>query len=225
MSRATLRAYVIAIDLAAILVTALLPTIGLTRRPWAFGLLLVLAAAVGTRSVRLHARKIRLTAGDAFTFCALEIAGPMAAPLVALLGTAGAAFGSRPRTSFLRTAFNLGAVTLAAAACAWAREVILALDGPEAMMRGLALLGAAAVFFLVNTLLVAGAIRIDTGKPFLAVWNRTGLWTFGSTVASLVLGAGLFWFVETVGPLGLALGLGGAAVVSGFFRSRKDPTD
>ena len=218
MSRATLRAYVIAIDLAAIVVTALLPATGLTDRPWAFVLLLVLAAAVGTRSVRMHARKIRLTAGDAFTFCALEIAGP----LVALLGTAGAAFGSRPRTSFLRTAFNLGAVTLAAAACAWAHEGILALDGPESLMHGLSLLGAAGAFFLVNTLLVAGAIRIDTGTPFLSVWNRTGLWTFGSTLASLVLGAGLFWFVETVGAAGLILGLAGATVVSGFFRSRSD---
>jgi len=115
--------------------------------------------------------------------------------------------------------------------------------GSDQRMHAMALLAAAAGFFdearmsarvkqlsklghaekqvvhaVVNTLLVAVVIRLERGTPLFTAWNQTGLWTAGSTLASVVVGAGLFWFFEKLGIAGLLLGLGGATVVSAYYR-------
>ena len=84
MKSPKLIALVVAVDVAALGALAALPRAGLLDRGATLAMLLLLAATVGTRSVRIPYLRMSVTAADLFVFCALATLAPVAAPLMAL---------------------------------------------------------------------------------------------------------------------------------------------
>jgi hypothetical protein len=215
-----LKSYVIGIDLADLAAVVSLPMACLSSRPATLAILSLLAAVIGSRSVRIPGLRIQVTASDAFVLCALAAVGPVAAPVVAFISTLGATLGSNRRPASIRTAFNLGAVTLSAAAGAWAFQAITtALHPADGTFLGL--LGATAAYFLSNTLLVAVAICIEKKLPFFNTWSRSGLWTGISCLTSLLLATGLLSILTTAGPVSLILGMAGSATLLASYQNHK----
>jgi hypothetical protein len=206
MNKHLLNAYVLTVGLVAVAVTATLPAGGPTERPAASLLLLVGAMVAGTRSVSLPLLRVRANASDMFFFCALILLAPLQAALIATAGVVGAELGSERRRPLNRIVFNLGSVTISAAAAGW---TYLAVGGGGASPGQAlpALLAAAAVFLAVNLALVALVIRIETGRSALAMLGGTAPWAAVACVASLLLALGLASLVVAVGPAATLLGL------------------
>ncbi|MCP3981139.1 MAG: hypothetical protein GY716_17715 [bacterium] len=209
-----------------VLSAAALPRTGLAASADMLLVSSLLAAIAGSMSVRIPRLNIQATPGDAFVFSSLIAVGPLAAPLVAALSTVGALVGPDRRPLSIRTAFNLGTTVLAASAAAWTWVGLAdVLPGPGASTGVLALLAAAGSFFLVNTLLVATAIRVSSGRGFFDTWRRSGLWTATSTLTSALVAFGLVFFVATVGAFGLLIGLAAVTTIAGSYRLHRASRD
>ena len=200
-------AYVAVVDLAALALLALCPATRLKDSPAVLALLLVLVAVLGMRPVRIRSLKIQVAALDLFILSALIMLDPMAAPLVALVGVLGAVFGPGRRPFSIRTAFNLGVVPLSAslAALTYVRLIGDAID-PIAGY-AIPLVAATAVYFLVNTVLAALAVSLETKNNLFTVWLGFGPWNGVSTLASMVMAIGLVVLVDAFGPFVLLIGL------------------
>ena len=180
-------AFVLAVDIAALVVLAMLPTAGLRDRPGMLVVLIALTAVAGARPVRIPASKIEMTPTHPFIFVALAALGPMPAVLAGLAGVAGAAVGGGRRPAAIRAAFNLGAVALSSAAASGA---FLALRGDAVGDLGalmLPLAAAAVAFFIANTGLVTAAIAIEKRQGYFMTWKNTFSWTPWSYVTGLTL--------------------------------------
>jgi hypothetical protein len=223
MDQISLRFLTLAVAAAAILSIALLPAEGFREEPLALLLLLLLAAGCGMRATHVSYLRIRVTVSDLFVFCALTAFAPMAAPLVALAGVAAAELGPSSRPLSLRTVFNLCAVPLSAATGAW---VFVTLGGREALqlseIMGRLLLSGLA-YFAVNLGLVALAVHLETRRSILSTCLSFGPWTAVSCLTSLLLGAGLVLVFESLGPLGLALGVVATGPVAAYSEAHKQP--
>ncbi|MDH3626690.1 MAG: hypothetical protein OEV00_03220 [Acidobacteriota bacterium] len=187
--------------------------------------LIGLAAFVGSRSVKVPALKIEVTAGDAFTFLGLLAVGPLAAPIVALAGTASAVIASDHfKRRRLKAIFNMASVTLSAAASAWAHQAILAGEQLGSYTYAVAVVVAGVTFGLVNTLLVALVMRIATGTSVVSNWLGFGPWAVGSSMGSLLIALGLLSLIPSVGFAGLVLGLFGTRLVTTSIQAFRDST-
>lgn len=206
--------FVVGVALAAVAALATLPMDGAVENQLTFGALVVLSLVSGSRAVHVASRNIRVTPGDAFTFASLLAVGPVAAPVVALSSVVGSAFTTE-RPLSMKTLFNFSMVTLSGSFAGWTFAVLNAAGTGNAV---LAVGAAAGVFFLINTSLVAFALRIERGNSFFTVWRQSGLWTATSTLANCVLALGLQSALVAVGPLALAVGFSGTAVISGSYR-------
>ena len=182
------------------------PRDGLGDHLATLGVLLVVSALVGARPVRIPGVHFQLVIVELFVFCALLTLPPVAAPLIAFVAVAGALFGPRRRPLSMKTAFNLGAVPVSAALAAitFGR---LAGEAGNLAASAIALFSAAVVFYLVNTLLAAIVISIQSERAFPMVWLRAGSCSAVSSVSSVVLAFGLVALVGAFGPGVLVAGL------------------
>ena len=124
-------------------------------------------------------------------FTALLVLGPAAATLTSALGVwAQGTFRARRRGPRYRTWFSIGALALTVQA-AWFTCTWLGRSAGEAIVPStLPMLAAtAAIYFLSNTMLVAGAVALTTRRRTLTVWRSTfsSIWPghlFGFSVAT-----------------------------------------
>jgi hypothetical protein len=226
--RGALRALVLLVAVAAVLGTATLPLSGLRETPAALATLLVLTAVVGSRAIHISRLRINVTAGDAFMFCGLVAIGPMAAPLVAVVGILGASVGGVRHPSALRAVFNVSTVGLAASLAAHAHVFLAKLEllGRSANVVGL--LAAAAIFAFANTVLVSLAIHLERRIPLLSVCRGLGIWAVSATLTSLLIGLGLQTLMDEIGAVALVTGIAGSAVITSAilsFRESQDAAD
>ncbi len=160
-------AYVAFIDLAALVVAIRITSVDWGDKLWPLGLLVGLSLLAGLRSVKLPVLKAELSANHPFILLALAAIGPRAAMLVAVCGVLPTWSKSKPH----QFAFNLGSLALSAAAAALA---FLACGGsigaPAASLVG-PLAAAMAAYCLCNSLLVAGAISLQSGASMFATWR------------------------------------------------------
>lgn len=115
-----LKRYVASVDACALIALAL----G-TGRVWrgdlgTLSLVAALAALAGLRPVSFPRFKTELSATHPFVLLAVAVLGPLEAMIVAVVGLTGILVRPGRRLDPMRTAFNLGAVTLASAAASWA---------------------------------------------------------------------------------------------------------
>ena len=210
------------INVAAAAVLGSLPANGLDER---LGTVLLLAAATflaGARPVRIPSLRTEVTATHPFVFCAMAAVGPHAAGFVALTGVLGATAGEPKRRRGIHLAFNIGAVVLSTSLAAWTFLLVGGIPGSSVLSLLGPLTATAAVYFLVNTGLVALAITIDKSQPFIETWWRSLGWTTVSYFTGLTLAVLLVVMLDSVGPWAVALGVPPCWFIAAFYRANKD---
>ncbi len=185
-------------------------------------LLVALAALAGANPVRISALRCELTATHPAIFCALAALGPSAAILTAVAGVVGAAVARRGKLPSLRLAYNLAAVSLAAALAAWAFHALGGRAGQPLRTILVPLAGAATVYFLANSGLVAAAIALEMRRSFAASWTSSLSWTVPSYFTGLTIAAVLLLVLESLGPRGLVLGIPPIWLLAAFYRAHRE---
>jgi hypothetical protein len=164
-------------------------------------LLVVTAAVVACKPVRISRLRIELVAFHPFVLMAFGLSGIRAAVIVALAGLLAAALSRKPKPAWYRLLFNLGAITFATVTAGMVFVGIGGKPGAAAAVLVWPLAAAALTFFLASTGLVAAAISLEMHQGYLVTWKRSLLWTIWSNVAGASIAvAGLALF----GPSPLA---------------------
>jgi signal transduction histidine kinase len=220
--RGRILAFVIAVDILALIVLAQLQ-FSTDGHDWVgIFVLTTLVALAGVSPVRIPALKVKVSAVDPFVFTALAAFGPLAACLVAVSGVIGSAMAKDGNRKPIHLGFNLGNVVLSAAAASLGYVLVGGVSGAPVPAQIFPLVIATTMNFLVNTALVTMAISIDTRKKFLETWKESGLWTAVSAYAGLTLSAGLLLMLKLFGPTGLALGIPPCWLLAAFYKSYKE---
>jgi hypothetical protein len=214
-----LRTYVLAVDLGAIAVLALLPRMELAERATAMMLLAVLAALAGAFPVRIPVLRVNMTAVHPFVLCALAAVGPLAAVLVSVIGVLGAAVGRRCPPQTLHLVFNLGAAVLGSGAAWSAYQVLGGEVGGSPTAAILPLTVATVVYFLASSVLVAMAIALERGQAFLATWQGSCLWTAVAFLSGLTFAVAMLVVIDTLFPWVALLGLPPCWLLVAYYRN------
>jgi signal transduction histidine kinase/ActR/RegA family two-component response regulator len=212
---------VLAVALAAVAAFVMLPTVDLGGRYGTLLLLAALAALAGTRPVHIPALRTKIVATHPFVFCALAALGPRPAVLAAVAGVAAETLTRKKRIP-LHLVFNLASVILTTATAYLVFRGLGGAPGDRLLSLAWPLVGATAVYFVVNTGLVAVVITLDKKQPFLETWKGTFLWTAVSYFTGLTLAACLLLVLENVGPWGRALGMPPTLMLVAFYRTHKE---
>jgi diguanylate cyclase (GGDEF)-like protein/putative nucleotidyltransferase with HDIG domain len=207
------RVYIGSVIAAGAIVMALsLPLADFTHEPVLFATLVVLASAAASLKVTLP-----LTTGGstmsvsyAVDFAALLLLGPHQAMIVAVASVfCQCHVNSKEHNPAYRTLLSMAALVLtvqgAGLTLAWLTE-----PGAPASILTIVrpLVGAATVYFLLNTGFIAAAIALSTGQTISSTWQANFLWSAPSyfvgagaaaVAAALVTRTG-YWFA----PLGFA---------------------
>jgi signal transduction histidine kinase/CheY-like chemotaxis protein len=145
-----------------------------------------------------------LSVSSAADLMTLLLLGPQYALVVAVTGVwTQSAFKTRvPHYPAYRTLFNMAAEAITMAATG---SVYVALGGPlepvDLSLVAKPLVGAIAVYFVVNTGLVAGAISLSSERTWFKVWRDDFLWSSASfmvagsagAAAAIVIARGEHW--------------------------------
>jgi signal transduction histidine kinase/ActR/RegA family two-component response regulator len=213
--------YVLAVDLLALIAFGAVLPLHSTVSWTGLFLLSTLVALAGSTPVRIPGLKSAVSATDPFVLTALAAHGPTSACVVAAMGVIGGALGRDRERKPLHLAFNLGNVVLSAAAASQVYILLGGRPGHSIQTQVWPLLGAATIYFLFNTGLVASAIFVETQRHFFKAWKEQGLWMVVSTYVGLTLSACLLLVLELVGPSGLALGIPPVWLLVAFYRTHK----
>jgi diguanylate cyclase (GGDEF)-like protein/putative nucleotidyltransferase with HDIG domain len=173
------------------------------EQPALFVALLVLSSATAALKVHLPLTTSGSTMSVSYAvdFASLLLLGPDETMLVA----AGSAFSqchlnSKDRNPIHRTLFSVASLVITVQASGLAFHL---LGGTGAAMTITAiarpLVGAATVYFLLNTGLVATAIALSTRTPILSTWNNNFLWSAPSYFVGAGSAAFAAWFVTHAG--------------------------
>ena len=163
--------------------------------------LLGVSALAASRPVRIPGLGIELSPTLPLILVALAELGPLAAALTGFAGVLGAAIGRARKPAPVRLVFNFGSVVLSAA---FGSLAFLAAGGyphraPLELL--LPLLAAAAVYWIVNTGLVAMAISVEKHRSFLRTWGELMSWSVvGSGLAGPAVAIGIVAILDA-GPI------------------------
>jgi signal transduction histidine kinase len=217
-----LKRYVAGVDACALVALALATGGGWQGNLGTFSLVAALAALAGLRPVRFARFKTELSATHPFVLLAVAVLGPLAAVLVALVGLIGILVRPGRRLDPMRTAFNLGAVTLASAAASWAFSATGGTVGGSLWVSFGPLAAATAAYFLVNTGLVTVAIAFQQRTPVLEVWRETFQWTAVSYFTGLTLAAVMIVAIQAWGLWVLALAIPPCWLLLAFYKAHRE---
>jgi len=222
MKNGRLLAFVIAIELLAVIGIVLLWPFHVPDYLLGLSLLASLAAITGAGPIRIPSLKTSVSVTDVFVCSALGAFGAMPACLVAAAGVLGSSVGKQRHRNPVHIAFNIGNVIFSTAVAATAYLLVGGVAGAPIGSQILPLVSATTIYFLLNTGLVATAVTLDTKRSFMATWRESVLWTAASAYAGLTMAAFLLWVIQIVGPSGLALGVPPAWFLALFYRALKD---
>jgi signal transduction histidine kinase len=217
-----LKAYVLAVDLAAVATLAFMARSGVPAETGTFLLLAVLATITGTRSVRFEGLKFQLTVSHPFVICALAALGPFAAMIASVGTVVGTLLGRQAGMRGMRLAFNVGAQPVSVFAAGWLFLALGAQPGQpvSALMGPLAL--ATAVFFLANTGLVSVAVALEKRQSILRIWKNSFMWTGVSYLTGLTLAVCMLLILEKLGAWGMALAAPPCWLLLAFYRTHRE---
>jgi hydrogenase/urease accessory protein HupE len=183
-------------------------------QPLLFIALLVLSSLTAALKVHLPLTKSGSTMSVSYAvdFASLLLLGPHETMLVA----AGSAFSqchlnSKERNPIHRTLFSVASLVITVQASGLAFHLLGGTSSATALTAlARPLVGAATVYFLLNTGLVATAIALSTRAPILGTWHNNFLWSAPSyfvgagsaaAAASFVTHAGYWVAPFTFAPL------------------------
>ncbi len=197
MKSRSLISFVLAVDVSALIVLALLPAGALDGRLSTLLLLVALAILAGARPVSIPHLRHEVTASHPFIFLALATAGPFAAALVAMAGVVGAAGGRKRRLPLtIHFVFNLGAVVLSAAAASVLFLVAGGRPGQAVPSLIFPLSAATAAYFMTNSGLVAGAIAVEKRQGLFSTWRTSFVWMAAPFATGLTLAIAMLAVME-----------------------------
>ena len=214
--------YVVAVDLCALAALAVAAAGGWGGDLRTFALLAALAALAGLRPVRFARFKTELTATHPFVLVAVAVLGPLEGILVALIGLTGVLVRPGRPLHPLRTAFNLGAVTVASAVAAWSYLATGGTVGGSLWTTFAPLAAATAAYFLVNTGLVTIAIAFQQRTPVLEVWRESFQWTAVAYFTGLTLAAAMLAALQSWGIWVLALAIPPCWLLLAFYKAHRE---
>ncbi len=215
-------AYVLAVEAAALAVVWALPLHELTHNTTVTGVFVTLAALIGTRPIRIPGVRTDVSATDPFVIGAMAFCGGLPAALAASAGVLGASATRARRPRLVQVLFNLAVGVLGAGL---GYRTLVALGGGPGiatLQQIVPLALATVVYFLVNTVLVAGAVSFERGISLIANWGDSALWTSVSAFTGLTLGSLLLLLLEATGPTGVILGLPPCLLLVKFYHSHKE---
>src|SRR5262249_37608629 len=133
-----------------------------------------------------------LTVCYVFDFTALILLGPHAATVTAALGAwSQCTLRRREPVPFFQTWFSVGALALTVQATGYVYALLGGQPGlPLTSFHPEALIVASAVFFLVNSALVAVAVALSTGQSPGRVWMASYLWSWPGHLVGFALAGG-----------------------------------
>jgi signal transduction histidine kinase len=217
-----LKRYVASVDACALIALALATGSIWQGDPWMLSLIAALAALAGLRPVSFPRFKTELSATHPFVLLAVAVLGPLDAIVVALVGLTGILIRPGRRLDPMRTAFNLGAVTLASAAASWAFHLTGGKVGGSLWLSFGPLAAATAAYFLVNTGLVTVAISFQQRTPVLLVWRESFQWTAVSYFTGLTLAAVMIVALQSWGLWALALAIPPCWLLLAFYKAHRE---
>jgi diguanylate cyclase (GGDEF)-like protein/putative nucleotidyltransferase with HDIG domain len=177
-------------------------------QPLLLAALLLLSAITSAFKVSLPLAKSgsTLSVSYAVDFLALLMLGANETMFVAVASAwSQCTFKMKTRNPPYRTLFSMACLAITVQAAGW---LFLELGGTPGRMGATAvsiarpLVGAAMIYFTLNTALIAGAIGLTTRQSVLRVWTQNFLWSgpsyfVGAGVAAaaqwVLLGSGLWW--------------------------------
>jgi len=177
-------------------------------RPDTVPLLIALGAAILSSPFRIPLPVLgNVSIAFTFIFAALILLGTPAAVLsAAIAGLTASLLRPAPRPPLHRIVFNVAELSVSTAAAGAIFRAAGGLPGPlDPGSEWLAVVLAAAAFFVVNSCLVAGAVSLTDGIPFFPNWRANFLWTGPAYLAGALLGAALTFGLQQFGLLALAL--------------------
>jgi diguanylate cyclase (GGDEF)-like protein/putative nucleotidyltransferase with HDIG domain len=183
------RAYVTAVIVAGAVLFAVCLPFARVNEPVLFAILLVLSSATAVLKVQLPfvSSDSTMSVSYAVDFASLMLLGPHATMVVAAVsGFCQCHLKTRVRTPAYRTLFSIATLVLAVEGAGLAFRLLGGQPFMELVALAAPLVGAAGVYFLINTLLVAGAIALSTDSGVIDTWQRTFLWS----APSYFVGAG-----------------------------------
>ena len=214
--------YVVAVDVCALAAIAAVIGDGMPSDTGTFSLVAALAALAGMRPVRFARFKTELTATHPFVLLAVAVMGPLEAMLVALIGLTGVIIRPGRRLNPVRTAFNLGAVTLSSAVASWSFLALGGHVGGTLWTSFAPLAAATAAYFLVNTGLVTIAIAFQQQTSMFAVWRESFQWTAVSYFTGLTLAAAMIVALQSWGLWVLALAIPPCWLLLAFYKAHRE---
>ena len=157
-----------------------------------FIVLLLTSAITSAFKVSLPLAKSGSTMSVSYAvdFASLLLLGPNETMLVAVTSAwSQCTFRMKTKNPVYRTLFSMACLAITVQASGFAYEYLGGVPGAIAHdVPGLAkpLVGAATMYFVFNTCLIAIAVSLATKQPFMAVWNQNFLWS----APSYFVGAG-----------------------------------
>jgi diguanylate cyclase (GGDEF)-like protein len=212
---------VVAVDILAVLVVALLPLSDLYRAPATLWLMLSLSVLTGYRPIHIRSLRTRVAASDPFLFATIAALGSLPAVLVGLVSIVSTMIGARMRFDLVKTLFNLAAaaISISVASSVFA---LLASGTNSILQQVLPLTAAATVYFLINTSLISAAISIEGATSFFSTWTRTSAWTAVTNYCAATIAVALLFLLDFAGPAGIVLGVPPLWLFSAYYRSHRD---
>jgi putative nucleotidyltransferase with HDIG domain len=223
MPRAVLTWYVrLVVGAGAAVLLYSLAALADTPRPLEWLLFATLAVLAGSFTLRIAAVEATLSVADTFLIAATLLYGP--APATVALAVDTCLISWRKGHSWNRVAFN----TAAPALSLWvAGQAFFAMSGvaPLAIDRGAPgpLLGPlvclAAIYFLLNSGMMAVAVGLDARQSPLQLWRRHFVWLSLGYFAAASVALGLTLVIQQVGLVALAIILPVIALFHWTFRA------
>ncbi|HVC19920.1 MAG TPA: ATP-binding protein [Vicinamibacterales bacterium] len=151
-------------------------------RPTLFILFLGVSSAAAGFKINLPLSKggSTMSVSYAADFTAMLLIGPSQTMLISMVSAwAQCAFNTRRKNPFSRTVFSMASLIVTVQLAGLAYRLLGGRFGHLDLGGSFAepLVGAAAVYFLANTLFVATAIALSSGQSIRRVWYQNFLWT------------------------------------------------
>jgi diguanylate cyclase (GGDEF)-like protein/putative nucleotidyltransferase with HDIG domain len=172
------------------------------EQPFLFIALLILSSATAALKVHLPLTTSGSTMSVSYAvdFASLLLLGPHETMLVA----AGSAFSQcnlnrKERNPLYRTVFSAASLVITVHAAGLAFTALGGTPSHTPLTVARPLVGAATVYFLLNTGLVATAIALSTRSGLVSTWHNNFLWSAPSYFVGAGTAAVAAWFVEHAG--------------------------
>jgi len=192
------------IVVGALLVVSLGPRSSFAN-PALFAVLLITSAVTSAFKVSLPLAKSGSTMSVSYAvdFASLLLLGPNETMLVAVTSAwSQCTFRMKTKNPVYRTMFSMACLAITVQASGFAYEALGGVPGALAhTVVGVArpLVGAATMYFIFNTCLIAVAVSLTTRQPFIGVWNQNFLWSAPSYFVGALTAAIATWTVMSSG--------------------------